>query len=175
MARWWRPTVEALARRVVGVLAPLGVQLGEPMYVTASATPVDRVAAEPHLDDDQYHPDAGVGLVAIAASHRGPRLARGVLGCSRATEGGPLGLDPAELVDWFAGDGGSVTRRVQRTPAHRIVLLPRFGQLHAGPTTADGRMASGRIRHLLVLRAETVVPGDPAPVDAQLRSGSGPT
>lgn len=176
VADWWRPTVEILVDRVRTGLAPLEVELAGPIYVTASATTLGQVIDEPHLDDDQYHPDAGVGLVAIAASHRGPRLARGVLGCQRVMPGAPLALDPDALTSWFdngsgdsdEGDGDDVGgRRVQETPADRVVLFPRFGQLHAGPVITSDAGSDQAIRNLLVLRADTVA--------RQPRSGSGPT
>lgn len=165
VADWWQPAVDALVAEVTSALVPFGMAPGGLISVTASTTPLDQVITEPHLDDDQYAPEAGVGLVAIAASHDGPRLARGVLTVRRAVSGAPLGLDPEALVSWFAkGD----LDRVQDTPADRVVLFPRFGQLHAGPVRAtDGSTGHG-VRSLLVLRCDTVVAG-------QARSGSGPT
>ena len=176
VGRWWRPAVEALAARVEAAMTAVGVELDGPRYVTASATPIDRVIDEPHLDDDQYRPEAGVGLVAIAASHRGPRLARGALACRTAVAGAPLGLDPATLTTWFAEEDGGRRHRVQATDGDRIVLFPRFGQLHAGPAPAslvDDEGSGHESRSLLVLRADTV----PGPVGRpdQTRSGSGPT
>ncbi len=161
---WWRSSVEALAGRVVEALAAHGVEIDGPIYVTASATSLDQVIAEPHLDDDQFEPEAGVGLVAIAASHDGPRLARGALAAPRAMANGPLGLDQSDLDQWFEPDeeAPGASHRVQGTGADRVVLFPRFGQLHAGPPLAANSAAgaseggSGGVRNLLVLRADTV-------------------
>ncbi len=174
---WWQDAVEELVGRVVNALEPFGVELAGPIYVTTSATPVDQVIGQPHLDDDQLDPEAGVGLVAIAASHDGPRVARGTLACPRANASGPLGLDQSALDHWF--DPTSATAdRVQHTAADQIVLFPRFGQLHAGPALAaePGGGSGAGIRNLLVLRADTV-PSD-AGSDRQAvagRAGSGPT
>lgn len=164
VADWWQPTVDALVDRVRAAMASAGVALTGPISITASATDLDQVVAEPHLDDDQYHPEAGVGLVAIAASHRGPRVAGGMLGCRLARPGAPLGLDPSSLLTWFDGDEAA---EIQLTPPDRVVLFPRFGQLHAGPVDLEHDRSAGEIRNLLVLRADTA-PG-------QTLAGSGPT
>jgi len=169
VAAWWQDTVDRLVGRVLEALGPLGVQLGGPIYVTTSATPIDQVIAEAHLDDDQFDPEAGVGVVAIAASHDGPRLARGALACPRAMANGPLGLDQSDLDRWFETDegAGGMSHRVQGTGSDRVVLFPRFGQLHAGPPLAanaadrgdgdgDGGDAGDGVRSLLVLRADTI-------------------
>ena len=154
---WWGPQVEAMVRRVVTELASHGVELADPIYVTASATTLDRVTSLAHFDDDQFHPDAGPGLVAIASSHRGPRVARGALPAPTPRAGAPLGLDEATLSAAFELDGGpSASIVVQATDADRLVLFPRFGQLHAGPTTAADGLPADQIRNLLVLRADTV-------------------
>jgi len=164
VAAWWQATVDDLVDRVLAALRPHGVQLDGPIYVTTSATPIDQVIAEPHLDDDQFEPEAGVGLVAIAASHDGPRLARGALAAPRAMANGPLGLDQSDLDQWFEPDeeAPGASHRVQGTGADRVVLFPRFGQLHAGPPLAANSAAGasggggGGVRNLLVLRADTV-------------------
>ncbi len=160
IADWWQPTVDDLVERVLGTLGPLGVELGSPIYVTVSATPIEQVIAEPHLDDDQFQPEAGVGLVAIAASHDGPRLARGALPSQRAMAGGPLGLDRSVLDRWFESDDEAAgpAHRVQGTGADRVVMFARFGQLHAGPALAANSAddAGTGVRNLLVLRADTI-------------------
>lgn len=160
VAAWWQPTVDRLVARVLDALGPLGVELVGPLYVTVSATPLDQVIGQPHLDDDQLLPDGGVGLVAIAASHDGPRVARGALACPRAMANGPLGLEQSALDRWF-DPATAGPERVQHTGADRIVLFPRFGQLHAGPALASdpGAAAKTGIRNLLVLRAGTVPDG----------------
>ncbi|MEL6982421.1 MAG: hypothetical protein AAFO29_08355, partial [Actinomycetota bacterium] len=160
VADWWLPSIDALVGRVVEALQPFGVELTGTIFVTASATEVDQVTTSPHLDDDQFHPDTGIGVVAIAASHGGPRLARGALRCRSATAGAPLGLDQ-DLVDtWFDRTGGAGpgerTGSVQTAGADQVVLFPRFGQLHAGPGLAERPANAGApVRNLLVLRAET--------------------
>lgn len=161
VANWWQAAVEALADRVLSTLGPLGVQIAGPIYVTVSATDVHQVIGTPHLDDDQFHPDAGIGVVAIAASHGGPRLARGAMWCRSAGAGAPLGLDQPTIETWFDGGGTEPGGPVQATTADRVVLFPRFGQLHAGPPLAVGHAGTeyprheNQVRNLLVLRADT--------------------
>lgn len=160
VAAWWRPAVESLTSRVVDALTPLGVELTGLISVTASATEVDQVIGTPHLDDDQFHPETGTGVVAIAASHDGPRLARGAMACPGAVAGAPLGLDQQAVETWFDGGTGTI-RSIQTTGADRVVVFPRFGQLHAGPGLASRRASGDRafedcpVRNLLVLRADT--------------------
>jgi hypothetical protein len=163
LARWWRADVEALIDRVRSAAAAVGVELVEPISITASATPADRVVGDPHLDDDRFEPDEGVGLVAVAASHLGPRLEVGELACRALRAGLPVELEPGE-VERFAGAGS-----LQQAPPDRIVVFARFGQLHAGPVPTSEASAR-EARNLLVLRAGT----RPA-ADAQERLGSGPT
>lgn len=196
VAAWWRPAVERLVDVVVAAVVDAGVELAYPAYVTASTTPLEAVAGGPHLDDDQTEVGSGVGLVAVAGSHLGPRVVRGAVGCR--------GLDPpapvevaAEALDAFddehdgdgpSGDGptgvepagGGRSAIVEEFPADRVVVFTRFGQLHAGPRFADG---SEGIRRMLVFRADTVpaTDGARAPDQAgrgrrrQRRRGSGPT
>lgn len=148
IADWWRPEVEALLERVRAGLADIGVQLVEPIHVTASATPVERVDTGPHLDDDQPRPTDGVGLVVVVATHLGPRLATEPLACRPVRPPAPVELEPG-IVEGFGGPDGPV----QQAPAERAVVFPRFGQLHAGPALAGA--TPGEVRNLLVLRAGT--------------------
>jgi hypothetical protein len=124
------------------------VVLDRPAYVTASATPLTEITTTAHVDDGGIEPAQAVGLVAIAASHAGPRLARGQLACGPIRPPAPLAIDPAAIEAFERGAGPS-----QSTPADRIVLFPRFGQLHAGPILTDP--PPGGVRNLLVLRAGT--------------------
>lgn len=160
---WWQAEVEALVTEVRTTTAAAGIELVEPISVTASATPADRVVGDPHLDDDRFEPDDGVGLVAIAASHRGPRLVTGELACRALRPGLPVEPEPGER-DRFGAAGD-----LQQAPPDRIVVFARFGQLHAGPRP-DRSASSQEARSLLVLRAGT----RPA-ADDQDRLGSGPT
>lgn len=152
IGRWWRPEVEALVARVRAAVAAVGIELVEPINVTASATPLHGVVSDPHLDDDQPRPDDGVGLVAIAATHLGPRLAVDPVPCRPVRPPVPVELAP-EAVERFGTPGrrpgGPVT--LQQAPAERIVVFPRFGQLHSGPVLPAGT----GVRNLLVLRAGT--------------------
>lgn len=145
---WWQGVAEALAARVVAAVSPLGVELLYPAYVTASATLLDDVTTTPHLDDEGIDPGRGVGLVAIAASHGGPRVALGTVSHRPARPPAPVAIDPASIEAFE-----SAAAVDQSTPADRIVLFPRFGQLHAGPTFTDP--APDAARNLLVFRADT--------------------
>ncbi len=158
----WLPIATTMVQQVTGALSANRVAIDGPAYLTASLTPVDQVTTVPHFDDDQYFDGHGVGVVAIAASHDGPRLARGALAAPRAMANGPLGLDQSDLDQWFEPDeeAPGASHRVQGTGADRVVLFPRFGQLHAGPplaaNSAAGASDGGGVRNLLVLRADTV-------------------
>ncbi len=155
VAAWWRPTVEALVERVRASMSEVGVELRFPHYVTVSTTPIGAVAASPHLDDDQTDVGSGVGIVALAGSHLGPRVVRGVIGCRGLAP--PAPIEPApDALDAFAGGSGPMAASaavIEQFPADRVAIFSRFGQLHAGPALPEE--ASG-IRSLLVLRADTV-------------------
>ncbi len=168
LVEWWQPTVDALVERVIAEAGRWGIELDSPFYVSVSTTPLGQVIDEPHLDDDRFEPRAGVGLVAIAATHLGPRLAMGELPISPPTPGLP--------VERFDGDGGGGDDPVTwwQAPADRVVVLARFGQLHSGPAPGDLPAPPPdpdriQARTLLVLRAGTVPTAD------QARVGSGPT
>jgi hypothetical protein len=154
---WWQPAVDELVARVRAALGDIGLALDAPAYLTASATPLDRVAGEAHLDDDRYRPASGPGIVAIAASHVGPRLAVGHIGCRPLREGAPLEVDRGEIDDFDRRPAEGL----QQVPDDRIVLLARFGQLHAGPGPDPGPSddLGVPVRTLLVLRAATVPVG----------------
>ena len=148
IGRWWQATAQALVDRVHAALAGHRVGLEYPAYLTASATALDEVTTTPHVDDGGIDPARGVGLVAIAASHAGPRLALGPLAHRPVRPPAPLAIEPDAVEAFATGFGPS-----QSTPADRIVLFPRFGQLHAGPMLDD--LPPGGVRNLLVLRAGT--------------------
>lgn len=145
VASWWQPQVDALVARVVQVAAAGRIRLEWPAFVTTSTTPVEVVASMPHVDDDQIVAGEGVGLVAIVASHAGPRLATAPIRCQLPRPPAPL-----EVLD---DDLGSAPRSF---PADRVVLLARFGQLHSGPTASEIDHEIGPVRNLLVLRVGTV-------------------
>ncbi|MGI9595116.1 MAG: hypothetical protein ACR2QK_03090 [Acidimicrobiales bacterium] len=141
-----------MARSMVDVMTEaidgFDIELDGPAYVTASLTPVDQVTTVPHFDDDQYFDRDGVGLVAIVASHGGPRIASEPIDHRRARPGLPLEVDQA-VFDRF--DAGRIAHNCGR--ADRVVVFPQFGQLHAGPVI--DRSTTGAGRTLLVFRAAT--------------------
>ena len=161
LAAAWLPTVEAMVGRVLDALGPLGLQDGGsarvvgPLYVTTSLTPIGAVTVDPHLDDDRFVPTDGVGIVAIVASHAGPRVATEPVAHRPTGPSLPLEIEPGELRRFTAGQ-----LAVQQAAAERIVVFPQFGQLHAGPLLdlrSEVVDRSGPVRHLAVLRATTAV------------------
>lgn len=160
MAAWWQPQVDRLVGVVRQAADASGIELAWPAWVSASCTPLDEVIHTPHLDDDQLVPTEGVGLVAIAASHAGPRLAAEPIRCAP-----PRAPAPIEVGDESLGSDP------QCFAADRVVVFARFGQLHSGPTPDDlapglsdgaasglgaGAAGAGPLRNLLVLRVGTV-------------------
>lgn len=152
---WWQPTVDALVARILAGMAEVGVELEFPGYLTASATPLDQVATSPHFDDDQPRPTEGVGLVIIAASHGGPRLLVEPMASPPVHPPVPLVPDPGAVARFDQPDA----RGILGTEADRIVVFPRFGQLHSGPRLDPDATSVGEVRNLLVFRAGTIPSG----------------
>lgn len=149
----WLPSVEELSARVVTALGEHGVVLDGPAYVTASLTPVEQVTTTAHVDDDQYVAEEGLGVVAIVASHHGPRIATEPVAHRGRRPGPPRSGLPIELdVEAVERFGSGATPYQQAEPG-RIVILARFGQLHAGPVIEPS--TTDPVRRLLVFRAGT--------------------
>lgn len=146
---YWTPVVKTMATAVYAALAEREVAVAPVAYVTASLTPGDEVVGQAHFDDDQYIPDAGVGVVAIVGSHTGPRIATGAVTVQHPRAGLPLPVDQA-VFDEF----GEETSSYQQSDSGRIVLFSQFGQLHAGPALSETPDVT--YRQLLVFRAETM-------------------
>jgi len=144
----WRPSVTGFAAIVFAALRGHDVPVASTAYVTASFTPAAELAGIGHFDDDQYLPDAGVGVVAIVGSDSGSRVAVQDLELGPAVAGMPLHADQA-VFDAFT-DG---TIQHQRAAADQIIVFPQFGQLHSGPPFESSD--AGTVRRLLVLRADT--------------------
>jgi len=148
LSEQWQSDAEVMAASVLGAAEYLGIDIAGPSYLTASLTPLSLVTDTPHCDIDQYDPQSGIDLVAIAASDNGPRL------CFEPLKHGPvragLPIVFSEDIEHFA-DG---TKAVQQAEAHRIVIFPQFAQLHSGPCQQD-LPVSGQ-RNLFVFRATTV-------------------
>lgn len=143
----WLPLATALRDRVFDAIEAFDIPVDGPAYVTASITPPSAVGSDPHVDDDQFVADDGVGLVAIVADRAGSRVATGAI--EQGTLRSPTQLTITdELIAAF--DANELA--IQHSAAGQIVLFPQFGQLHAGP--AAGTVAGGS-RQLLVLRATT--------------------
>lgn len=148
---WWRPSVTALVTAVRLAVADAGIKPASEMYLTGSVTPAEDVANEAHLDDDQFNPGDGVGLVAIVGSGAGPRVATEAVPTITSPRAGlPVSISQ-ETFDRFTV--GTVAD--QRASANRIVVFPQFGQLHAGPSPDQVRRSDDGHRRLLVLRAAT--------------------
>lgn len=144
----WLPLVEGMVGLVLAAMADHGVALDGPGYLTTSLTPVDQVTQLPHIDDDQYLDGDGVGLVAIAASHDGPRIA-----CAPIPHRPARSMLPLEFEDGVFERFAAGTIAKQRAAADRIVVFPQFGQLHSGPVIAPNTVDP--IRRLLVFRVRT--------------------
>lgn len=145
----WHPLVARMAKAVLASLDQAGVQVLWPVYVTASITAVGLLAGDPHLDDDQYAPEAGVGVAAVLGQHQGPRFAQGRIDHTSRLDIAHRGQPMPLIVDTALG------ANVQQCRPDEIAAFIQFGQLHAGPTTAQ-LPADARFRQLLVLRAMTV-------------------
>lgn len=145
----WTPAVTAFADAVYRATEAAGVTLAPQAYVTASFTPGTDVIGQAHFDDDQFLPEAGIGIVAIVGSDLGPRVAVGSVPVTDARPGLPMTVDQS-VFDQF----GTEPTTYQQAEAGRVVLFPQFGQLHAGPPLAS--TSPEATRRLMVLRAETV-------------------
>ncbi len=144
----WQPRAAAMARAVLGACAAHSIALEFPAYLTGSITPVDLLEGNPHLDDDQLVPGAGLGLVAINGQHIGPRVAESAVTLERPAAPGPLPIPEAAIEAFRLAD-------VPVAGESEIALLAQFGQLHAGPSSQD--ISGATHRQLLVLRAPTKV------------------
>ncbi|MEM9655571.1 MAG: hypothetical protein AAGA65_26025 [Actinomycetota bacterium] len=145
----WQPAVQDFAGTVYSAMAAAGVTLAPVAYVTASLTPGTDIIGDAHFDDDQYLPDAGVGLVAILGSDAGPRVATEPIAVVDARPGLPMAVEETAFARFAAGRLAH-----QQAGPGRIVVFPQFGQLHAGPALAATDPTA--TRRLLVMRAETV-------------------
>ncbi|MEM7274600.1 MAG: hypothetical protein AAF547_16050 [Actinomycetota bacterium] len=144
----WRPLAAALAERVRAAAEAAGIRIADTGYVTASLTPSDQILGDPHLDDDQFQPSAGLGLVALTSTSGGTRVAAEPIDCPTPRPGLPLTVPDRVIADFAAG-----SIACHQAEAGRIVLFPQFGQLHAGPRLVDGPPG---LRSLLVYRVETI-------------------
>lgn len=145
----WQPRAVDMVDRVLTVLAEHGVQLAGPGYLTCSITPSGSLEGLAHLDDAEFAPDAGIGIVAINGEHSAPRVALGPLSLQRPLSPGPIEF-PKQTLD-------GVTRGElpdHRGPAKDITIFGQFGQLHAGPTDRD-MPDHATHRQLMVLRVPT--------------------
>lgn len=144
----WQPRAEAMANAVITTCAEHAIRIEFPAYLTGSITPVEMLEGNPHLDDDQLVPGAGLGLVAINGQHVGPRVAERPLALEGAATPGPLPLAESTVEQFRDAD-------VPVGQADKITVLAQFGQLHAGPSRAA--ISNATHRQLLVLRASTTV------------------
>ncbi len=144
----WRPAVDALVQQMRGWASANDVELVGDAYVTASITPAGEVNGEAHFDDDQFVPDAGVGLVAIVGDLGGPTVASTPIPHAPVRPHQALEVDEQVALAYAQG----AFERIDYGP-NELVALPQFGQLHSGPGPSEG---IGDARHLLVYRATTV-------------------
>ena len=155
-------SAQQFATSVLEALRELGVEMEAPGYVTASITPCSDINGNAHFDDEQFHPDQGVGFVAILGDVGGTRVACEPLAHEPAQAGVPIVFDP-EGAERF--DTGQL--QIHQAEPERIVIFPQFGQLHAGPPLAP--LGLDGFRRLLVFRAWTRTAVDTAPTAAPAR------
>ena len=139
------PAVTQFVDAIGAALDAEAIETQSGAFLTVAFTPRSEIAGEPHVDDGDFQPDAGPGLVAVAGSHHGLRVCCDDLPAI-ARPGLPLELDAEAVADFGAGRLAQ-----QQAKAGEVVLMPQFGQLHAGP---DLRAEPGPPRSLLVLRAQ---------------------
>ena len=151
-----------VATRTLEALGRFEVPAEVPGYLTASVSPIDQVANTPHIDDDQFVPAAGVGAFAIVGDGMGPRLAVDPIPHLPVRPGLPLQFEPEAEAQFDDG-----TLRAQQVEACQLVMLPQFGQLHAGPNIAGPANAlvdqassvqARSVRTLFVFRLTTCPP-----------------
>ena len=144
----WMPSVSAMAGAVFAWLDQYGISLAGDAYITASITQASEVNGEAHFDDDQFMPQTGASVFAIVGDLAGPRALAEPLPYPNIKAPRPLTLDEELKAEFESGALSPVV-----FAANELVLMPQFGQLHAGPGpcgTEDQR------RHLLVFRGETL-------------------
>ncbi|MEM7094837.1 MAG: hypothetical protein AAF567_17665 [Actinomycetota bacterium] len=152
----WRPRAEAMVLRVLASCEEVGLELSPPGYLTCSITPCAMLEGNPHLDDNQFVVENGLGLVAIDGQHVAPRIADGRLAfdtriASAPVAGGPLPFSEEGLAE--LGRDTPILGAV-RAADDSITAFAQFGQLHAGPHADDVAAvgATGSHRQLMVLR-----------------------
>ncbi len=143
----WAPLVTWMNNTVRAALEDVGVLFTGDAYVTASLTPTDTLEGVAHIDDDQFVPNDSVSMVAILGDLAGPRMATKPIGHPALRPMAPLTF-AADVLDSFA------TNMMDRcaSGADELVVLPQFGQLHAGPT-AHHVAHLAPFRQLLVMRS----------------------
>jgi hypothetical protein len=143
----WLPAISAMGDAVFEWLDRQDLRLEGDAYITASITPASDVSGDPHFDDDQFVPTAGVGVVAIVADRAGSRVATEPI--EQTGVRAPLPLVVSDQMK-AAFDEGMIAH--DTFAANTLVVFPQFGQLHAGPGPCG---SADDVRHLLVFRAAT--------------------
>ena len=144
----WLPTIERLVGSVGAWMQANGVEPTGDGYVTASVTAASEVNGEAHFDDDQFVPDAGTGFVAIVGDIAGPRVAAEPIPHVEIQAPRPVVTDEVLINSFAEGSIASTTYG-----PNELVVMPQFGQLHAGPGPSG---KPDDVRHLLVYRVATV-------------------
>lgn len=143
----WSARASGMARCVLDAAKAQNLALIGPGYLTCSITPSHLLEGQPHVDDDQFVPGDGLGLVAISGQHVGPRVAVGALNADRTVAPGPVIFDDVTLASFTHRETAAV-----QGPADDITVFAQFGQLHAGPSSDD---VTAPFRQLMVLRCST--------------------
>jgi len=139
---------QRIAQQMVAALHAAEVQVQSPGWITASVTPSDQVGGLAHMDDDMFVPTDDVGAVCICGNLDGPRVAVGTLDVPAISRPTQVTI-PDQTIDAFTE--GQIAH--QQAAANEVVVLPQFGQLHAGPRVLHGDAAT--MRYLLVMRVRT--------------------
>ncbi len=147
LIEYFSPLATTMATQVLAALDAAQVRHSGTGYLSASLSPSPDLVGLPHVDDDRFDPEAGVGIVAILGTIEGPRIATEPVPCT-AQPGLPIGLNDDTIGQLRTG-----TIAFQQAEPSRIVLLPQFGQLHAGPDLRE--LTPPELRASLVLRITT--------------------
>lgn len=145
----WTPMAAFVNTRIRSALETFGVELCGDAFLTASRTPRGMHDGVPHVDDDLFEPDHGLGVVAILATLAGPTIAGAPLPHRTPRPGERLTFDPTAVAAF-----ASETRPRTVCAADELILFPQFGQLHAGPSAGDLPRHADE-RQLLVFRSPT--------------------
>ena len=142
----WTPTAGQVAGALLDWCDSNDVGLTGDGYLTASLSANDDISNGWHVDDDQFRPTDGIGVVPIASNADGPLLLTRPVATAESRPGLPLALD---LDD-------AESRPVHAVGPGKLAIFPQFGQVHRAPGPSEH---PDFIRNLFVLRWATAPRG----------------